>query len=261
MNNTALAAAVVLQTRPRHQSAALIASIEKAGGHALNFPVIDIVARNPADIAAEMNGREQAGIVIFVSRNAVDYGLQLAGEHALIGAIGSATAEAISAAGRRVNIVPAHGFDSESLLAEASLQDVAGKRILIVRGNGGRGLLGETLRARGAIVDFVCVYERKLCDPTAEELGNVAKACREGGIHYLLAMSVASLEALLDLLPAECRELLASARLVTPSDRVIMAAKNRLPGIRGLLASGPGASDMVAAMIADWRQQADEMND
>ena len=119
----------------------------------------------------------------------------------------------------------------------------------------------ETLRARGAIVDFVCVYERKLCDPTAEELGNVAKACREGGIHYLLAMSVASLEALLDLLPAECRELLASARLVTPSDRVIIAAKNRLPGIRGLLASGPGASDMVAAMIADWRQQADEMND
>lgn len=261
MHNTALAAAGVLQTRPRHQSAALIASIENAGGRAVNFPVLDIAARSRADIDLDMDGQEAADIVIFVSRNAVDHGLYLASSKSLLGAIGTATAEALAAAGQRADIVPAHGFDSESLLAEAPLQNVAGKRVLIVRGNGGRELLGETLRARGALVNFVCVYERRLYQPTAQELDNVARYVREGGIHYLLAMSVASLEALLALLPAECDTLTTSARLVTPSDRVIMAAENRLPGMRRLLASSPDADDLVAAMIADWQRRADETND
>lgn len=261
MNRTALAGAGVLQTRPRHQSADIIACIEKAGGRAFNIPVIDIVARPRAAIAAEMDGLATPDILIFVSRNAVDHGLFLAPGHARLGAIGKATADAIVAAGRRADILPENGFDSEALLAEADLQAVSGKRILIVRGDGGRGLLGQTLRARGATVDYICVYERRPHPISTQEQEMLANACRQGDIHYLLAMSVASLDNLLDLLPADCSGPGTGVRLVTPSDRVIMAAEKRLPGMRALLATHPRAEDMVAAMIADWQQQADPTNE
>ncbi|MEQ8207093.1 MAG: uroporphyrinogen-III synthase, partial [Woeseia sp.] len=216
------------------------------------------ISRPREAIDAEMAGLAAPDILIFVSRNAVDHGLYLAPDQARLGAIGKATAEAIEAAGRRTDILPANGFDSEALLAEAPLQNVTGKRILIVRGDGGRGLLGQTLQARGAAVTYVCVYERRPHNTSPEEQAMLANACRQGDIHYLLAMSVASLDNLVALLPADYSQPDTTARLVTPSDRVIMAAEERFPGMRALLATSPRAEDMVAAMIADWQQQAEK---
>ena len=57
-------------------------------------------------------------------------------------------------------IVPSERFDSEALLALPELETVAGKRIAIFRGEEGRELLGDTLRARGASVEYVACYRR-----------------------------------------------------------------------------------------------------
>ena len=57
-------------------------------------------------------------------------------------------------------IVPAERLDSEGLLALPELQNVAGWRVLIFRGDGGRELLGDTLRARGATVEYAACYRR-----------------------------------------------------------------------------------------------------
>ncbi len=257
MSKVTLAGASVLQTRPTHQSAELSAAIELAGGRVLDFPVIDIVATDSPDRAAA----DTADIVIFVSRNAVDHGLDLAGPTSRLAAIGDATASAIRAAGRQVTIVPANGFDSEALLAEPALQDVAGKRILIVRGDGGRELLRETLQSRGAEVVATTVYERRQQRPSCAALATVSQACQASDLHYIIAMSIASLERLLDLLPEGLLEPLSEGRLVTPSSRVIIAAGVRLPRMRALLASSPHAADMVAAMGADWQQRMEQMND
>ena len=71
-----------------------------------------------------------------------------------------------SAASRDV-ISPASGADSEALLATPALGDVAGRRIAILRGDGGRALLGETFVARGAQVEYITCYRRLLPKPPA----------------------------------------------------------------------------------------------
>ena len=43
---------------------------------------------------------------------------------------------------------------------------LAGKNIFIIRGKGGRALLGDTLSARGAQVNYVEVYKRALPEVT-----------------------------------------------------------------------------------------------
>src|SRR5690606_13566404 len=59
---------------------------------------------------------------------------------------------------------PEERMDSEAALALPALQDVAGKRALIVRGKGGREILSSGLRRRGASVDYCELYERGLPD-------------------------------------------------------------------------------------------------
>lgn len=252
MNGRSLGGAGVLVTRPAQLAGELIEAVTAAGGEPFAFPVIDIVARPTDAVAAELAGLAPADVIVFVSRNAVAYGLEaLRGSAARIAAVGPATARALEAAGHAVDVVPASGFDSEHLLAHPALEDVAGKRVRIVRGDGGRELLAETLTQRGATVDYVAVYRRTRHRFDAEELDDVSKRIVDGRLRFVTAMSVGTLDHLLGALPRNALDKLPGARLVTPSARVIQTAVKRIPGIRSLLATGPGATQMVAAMIAD----------
>ena len=62
----------------------------------------------------------------------------------------------------RATLIASEPYNSEALLAAASLRQVAGKRILILRGQEGRNLLGDELARRGAQVDYCEVYRRAL---------------------------------------------------------------------------------------------------
>ena len=81
-------------------------------------------------------------------------------ESAKFAAVGQATAAALEQHGHPADIVPTEHFDSEGLLAMPELEAVAGKRILIIRGQNGREKLVESLRSRGAKVDYAEVYSR-----------------------------------------------------------------------------------------------------
>jgi uroporphyrinogen-III synthase len=249
MADALLAGVGVLVTRPAGQSGELISAIEAAGGRSIIFPVIEIAPRSPQDVASDLAGLSEPDIVIFVSRNAVEHGLAWTRSGA-IAAVGPATASAIEAAARVVDIRPASGFDSESLLAEPALTDVSGKTIRIIRGNGGRELLATTLRERGAHVDYLEVYTRRAPGYSQAAIEDIAGKLSMGEIDVAVVMSVESFRNLLALLPESCHGALAKTRLVTPAARVIKEVTDRLPGCPVTLADGPGADEIVRAIAA-----------
>ena len=75
MADAPLAGIGVLVTRPAGQAAELVAAIEAAGGRSIGFPVIEIAPRSPQAIEADLAGLADPDIVIFISRNAVEHGL------------------------------------------------------------------------------------------------------------------------------------------------------------------------------------------
>lgn len=242
----------VLVTRPRAQAAELIEEIHSKGGNAICFPAIEIVSRDASAIAADAAALPQPDIAIFISRNAVAHGLAHAAG-AMKGATGPATAAAIESAGHSVEIKPDQGYDSESLLGEPALQNVAGKQVRIIRGGDGRELLAETLRERGATVDYLSVYERLRPSTTPDSLAEVELAWREGKINAVIVMSIETLSNLIALLPEWCVQQLDIVPLVTPAARVIKEALDRYPASSPILASGPQAANMVDAIIANLR--------
>jgi uroporphyrinogen-III synthase len=239
----------VLVTRPRTQATELVGAIESQGGSAWCFPVLEIVPIDAPDVRKTASRLDKPDITIFVSRNAVEYGIDFTGD-AEIAVIGPATAQAVSGAGRIVDIQPARGFDSEHLLAEERLQNVGGQRIRIIRGSEGRELLAEELRRRGASVEYLSVYERRLPHVKPGDLADLEARWRAGRIDVVTVMSVASLEHLVRLLPAWCLQRLEDTPLVTPAGRVIKEMLRRYPASRPVQARGPGAEDMVEAIIA-----------
>jgi uroporphyrinogen-III synthase len=110
--------------------------------------------------------------------------------------------------------------------------------------------LAETLRSRGAIVEYLAVYRRQIPEYTDDELAAVTEQWQAGKVDVVTIMSVESLLNLLKILPQECRELFVNTPLVTPAQRVVQEAAARLPGIPTTLAKGPQVNDMIEAILA-----------
>jgi uroporphyrinogen-III synthase len=224
----------VLVTRPATQAASLCQAIEALGGDPVAFPTVEILPARDPDRARQLL-RARWDIVIFISRNAVEQALDLLeppGREstaldaaspgasmpftgAQLAAVGKATAVAMQQAGLTPGLVPASGFDSEALLALPGLTQVQGWRVLIVRGEGGRPVLGETLAARGAEVVFAEVYRRAAPRADLAELLPDWQA----RLDYLTATSDEVLSNLVDMLPASARPWLLGLPLAVLSER------------------------------------------
>lgn len=156
-----LAGLRVLILRATHPDDPLVERLIAAGAEVHCLPVLRIEPVAASCLAPA----EAAAIWIFVSRHAVRHGadaLRAAGispgERALYG-VGMATAAAAQKAFGRIVRWPQQAT-SEGLLALAELQVVAGQRVAIFRGVGGRELLRTELVARGAQVSCIEIYRR-----------------------------------------------------------------------------------------------------
>jgi uroporphyrinogen-III synthase len=223
---SALHGARILVTRPAAQADNLCNLINQQDGLAIRFPTLEIVAAQPdSTILAQAVAGDW---LIFTSTNAVDFAIKAFGGkmpalHKLgIAAVGQATANALQQAGCSVDCVPATEFNSEGLLAEPKLQDVAGKTCVIVRGVGGREKLAESLRNRSSKVIYLEVYSRRQPVIDNSELrGHLTKRQLDAAI----ITSVEALQNLLAMLDDESAALLRAVPLVVVSERVSDAAK------------------------------------
>ena len=250
VNDGGLAGCGVLITRPEHQSKELAAEVEAAGGNVFHFPAIDIIGRDILDIGREFASLDTPDIVIFVSSNAVAYGLPVVqGIETKIAAVGPATCASIEALHVDVDISPTDGFDSEHLLGHTSLQAVDGMNVIIMRGQSGRELLGDTLRERGAKVDYLCVYNRIPHVPTLADLEDLESALNQQRIQFVTVLSAETVEFLVQILPPQSLGLLRKSTLVAPSARVLQTASELIPGITTELVQGPQATAVVNTLI------------
>ncbi len=159
-----LASRRFLITRPANQSAHLAQLLREAGATPLLAPMIAIApTEQQHELQAVLQRLGDFDLAVFVSPTALDvigelvqpWPVELA-----VAVVGPASRERALALGMLEVISPDNQFDSEGLLQQPALQQLSGKRVVLFRGNGGRELLTDTLRARGATVEVVEAYRR-----------------------------------------------------------------------------------------------------
>lgn len=246
----ALSKLSVLVTRPAHQADGFCQLVENAGGNATRFPVIAIEAiANNADLTQQIAKLTQYDCAIFISTNAVHHAIphlaQGLPSHLNIAAVGKKTAASLAAHDIAVSIVPKHGFNTEALLECPALQEVDGKSIAIFRGVGGRNLLADTLRQRGADVHYIEVYRRVL----AKQALSSATIHRNCDI-----ITVTSQQGLRNLITlCDNKEWLFNTPLASNSQRTAELARE-LGFVSDIVISAEPGDEAMGAIIAEWWQ-------
>jgi len=243
-----LAGLNIVITRPREQAAGLVRRIEQLGGNPLLFPLLEIAAVSDDRALREQLSRvRQADLAIFISPNAVRYGMaaiRASGEipaSLKIASVGQGSANALRELGIENIIAPTERFDSESLLALPELQNVAGKRVMIFRGDGGRELLGDTLRARGAQVEYVTCYLRSKPDVDASILLKFLP-------HAITVTSSEALGHLREMLDEAQRMVVCAITLIVPHERIAETARQL--GWQQVVVTESGDDGMMSGLIA-----------
>lgn len=252
-----LAGYAVLVTRPEGQAGPLLDSIRRRGGLAIAAPMIIIQARtdDPATLAL-FDRIDQFDSVVFISRNAAEVGMQLlqARQRSLVGrktyAVGTGTGACLQKLGVANVVSPPNEFTSEGLLKLPGLaaREANGQRVLIVRGEGGRELLGQTLQQRGALVEYCEVYTRS---PPVQPLREVLRRHGVEAPDIALITSAEALENLATQIEREGLEALFDMPLVVAGERMAGAVAQLGFTQDPVVVESPGDGNMVAA-LEDW---------
>ncbi|MFM0134725.1 fused uroporphyrinogen-III synthase HemD/membrane protein HemX [Caballeronia grimmiae] len=272
--------ATVVITRPAGQSSGLIERLHRAQFDAFEFPLIDIApVADDAPLRAaldELYGPERYALVVFVSPNAIDhaFGRLFAPWPADVpvavvgpGSVAALARQGVSASGHRV-ISPSaeHAdprFDSEALYAAIEAQfgtnGLEGKRVLIVRGDGGREWLADRLAEAGARVEKAAAYRRLLPEPSMQKWERI-HALLAGEPHAWLLTSSEGVRNLDELarehLTADEIARLKRAPVLCPHPRIAEAA--RQTGFDRITVSGAGDERIVESLETLFPQDAAE---
>ena len=227
-------------TRARPQTSALAARLRELGAEVIEAPAIRIVP-----IAAELPELGRYDLICVTSPNGAHElfeRIDAAGLDAralsgrTVAAIGPGTARALAEHGIRADLVPERAV-AEGLVA--AIADAPVRRALVVRAREGRELLPEALRARGAEVDVLALYET-LAEPLDEQTARAAAAA-----DYVTFTSASTVRFFLAAAGALDRPRVASIGPAT-------SAALRAAGIEPDVEADPHTPDgLVAALVAD----------
>ncbi len=252
----------VLVTRPAHQAEPLCRLLEAAGATAVRFPTLaieDVADTGP--LLALIDRLEEFHLAVFISPNAVDRAMNLiqARRGGLppgleLAAVGRGSARALRRhLGREPHYVPARGASSEALLEHPGLQDLAGRRVIIFRGDGGREYLAQEMRRRGAEVTYAECYRRTR--PSADVEALQRRWAREG-IDLVVATSGAGLRNLFDMVGPLAQHWLRRTPLVVVNPRLAAIARDLGVAPEPVVAADASDEAIVEA-IRRWRAQRD----
>jgi uroporphyrinogen-III synthase len=216
---------LVLVTRPQPQADEWVAALQALGLRAQALPLLGIAApADPAPVQAAWHQLPHQAVVMFVSPSAVQrfFAVRPGGLSWPAGLIaagtGPGTRQALLTAG-----VPADGvltppdtagtFDSEALWAVLQPRvDWPGRHVLVVRGEGGRDWLADTLRQHGAQLHVVEAYRRTAPVPDAAGRDLLRRALAQPAAHCWLFSSSEAVNHLPALAPgADWRQAVALA--------------------------------------------------
>ena len=241
----------IVVTRPAHQAAHLAELIRAAGGRAILFPVIEIVeVEDPQPLRALIDRLDDFDLAIFISPNAVNKAMNLIKArrvlppHLQLAAIGASGVRELERCGVPTVIAPAARFDSEALLELPALQDVAGRRIVIFRGDGGRELLGDTLAARGAAIEYAECYRRRRPQLDAAPL---LTAWAGNELHAITCTSSEGLRNLFDMVGKPGQAWLRKTPLFVPHPRIEQTARKL--GLATVVSTAQGDEGLAQGLV------------
>lgn len=214
--------------------------IRARGGVPLLLPGLSLRGMaEPIVARAALHKGLAASVLIFSSPAAVRFAAALCPLHTLanVFALGQGTARALFQQGIRTAIVPAR-HDSEGLLDHPALADLTGRQVALIGAPGGRGLLRETLLARGAHLQELHVYRRvgpRLDRRHIDAVRQLPASAR------ILLSSAEALDNLCRLLPADALVQLRHATAVVSSARLALAA--RAAGFDHIIEASSALSD------------------
>lgn len=240
-------------TRPRGQAASLAALIAGQGGEAIVCPLLEISpADDPEPLRSAIARLDSYSLAVFISPNAVAFSLpQILARRPWPAAlravaVGQGSVALLATYGIENALVPKERFDSEGVLAlpELQRQQVAGRRAVIFRGNGGRELLADTLRERAVEVDCVSCYQRS----APSDVAALQEDLRRGELDAVTVSSSEALRHLVRLLDDAARARLARTPVFVLHPRIAELAQQL--GLRNVVLTAPADAGLVAALCA-----------
>ena len=238
-------------TRPLDQAKRLRAAIEEQAGTAIVFPLIAIAPLDNYSVFDEtINQLHSVDWAIFISTNAVENALPRLikkfpsiPDNIKFAAIGQQTAKALALFGVPEVLIPDTRFDSESLLALPEMHDVINKTVMIFRGIGGREVLADTLKSRGAHIIFAESYRRINPQTSCAEL---AQLWHKQQLHAIVVTSSEAMRHLLQMTNNGSDEWIRNIHICVNHARIAEAADMLALNIS--VADAPGDEAMVACL-------------
>jgi uroporphyrinogen-III synthase len=250
LEKSALAGRHIVVTRPAGQAAHLAEALVERAAQPVLFPVLAI--EEVADMTPILDAAirlDAYGWAVFVSQNAVDKALAviLAQRHwpasVRAATVGKSSEQALARYGIRDVVAPQERFDSEALLALPEFTDVAGQRVVIFRGDGGRDLFGDTLKERGAVVDYVTCYRR--VRPLLD-VAPLLKLWHEGRLDALTVTSSEGLRNLYEMVGKLGQSWLKKTPVFVPHARI--AEQAHAMGLMQVILTGPADAGLLTGL-------------
>ncbi|MEN9470968.1 MAG: uroporphyrinogen-III synthase [Candidatus Aquirickettsiella gammari] len=245
----------ILITRPAHQAHELAIKIRLSNGIAICFPSLEIAPTPIKPLTLALKKLPTYDFVLFISPNAVfktAYPIHKLWpdwpKHVKTVATGPGTVLALKQHKLPTDYYPEKDFSGTGLLTLPALQDLRQKKILILKGQGGRLYLAKELKSRGAHVNRLNVYKRQLPDPAKNNIPD------KNAVDVIICTSNSGLKNLVHLLYPIWQDILFEKQLLVISPRIADSAK-KLGFVKSPLISDNASNTAILQTLFSWREQ------